>query len=371
LTGDKRETATCIAVSSKLAARNHTFYQMEFKEAQEGRKQLQEFAMAYDTILVVDGNSLAVLLAELSEEFYNSSKNAPAVVCCRCSPTQKAEVVNMIREYSGRQCAAIGDGGNDVSMIQAANIGVGIVGKEGKQASLAADYSVLRFKDITKILLWHGRNSYLNSATMSQFIIHRGCICAFIQFMYCCIFYMSPVVLYTGLFIMGYSMWYTAAPVFALCINGDVTETAALVYPELYQELRKGRAFSKKTLSVWMLITVYQAMAIMFTGIFFDLNYVDVCSVTFTALILVELINIVMVITKWHPLLIIAEVFTLALLPLCVVLLPGYYHLAYAATWKFWLRVGVITTFAILPVYATKFMYYKLNPPAHTKVNEK
>jgi len=371
LTGDKRETATCIAISSKLAARNHSFYQMELKNIEDGRRQLQEFSEAYDSILVVDGNSLKILLSQLREEFYASSKHAPAVVCCRCSPTQKAEVVQMIRTYSGLQCAAIGDGGNDVSMIQAANIGVGIVGKEGKQASLAADYSILRFKDITKLLLWHGRNSYLNSALMSQFIIHRGCIMAFIQFIYCAIFYLSPVVIYTGMFVLGYSMWNTAAPVFALCINRDVTESAALMYPELYQELRKGRALSLLTFTIMLLVTVYQAFAIMIGGIFTDLNYIDVTAVTFTALVFVELINISMVVTRWHPLIIISEVATFALYPICMILFFGYYHIQYSSSWEFWLKVCSITAASILPVYAVKFVYYKIHPPAHSKVNEK
>ena len=68
---------------------------------------------------------------------------APAVVCCRCTPTQKATVVRLIQEHTGKRAAAIGDGGNDVSMIQAADTGIGIVGKEGKQVgSIKTNFSV-------------------------------------------------------------------------------------------------------------------------------------------------------------------------------------------------------------------------------------
>ncbi len=83
----------------------------------------------------------------------------PVLVCCRCSPTQKAQVTELIKDRTNKRVAAFGDGGNDVSMIQAAHIGIGIVGKEGQQASLAADVSVLQFKSLTRLLLWHGRNS--------------------------------------------------------------------------------------------------------------------------------------------------------------------------------------------------------------------
>ena len=121
---------------------------------------------------------------------------APAVVCCRCSPTQKvsripspplpplrqkrliirqAEIVKQLILKTGKRTCAIGDGGNDVSMIQAANVGIGIVGKEGNQASLAADFSITQFSHLTRLIriiilllsylvlnrfsVWHGRNS--------------------------------------------------------------------------------------------------------------------------------------------------------------------------------------------------------------------
>ena len=74
-----------------------------------------------------------------------------------------------------------GDGGNDVSMIQTAHCGIGIVGKEGKQASLAADFSVTQFKHVGPLLVVHGRNSYKRSASLSQFIIHRGLIISVMQ----------------------------------------------------------------------------------------------------------------------------------------------------------------------------------------------
>ena len=94
----------------------------------------------------------------------------------RCSPTQKADVVQLIRRYTGKQTCAIGDGGNDVSMIQAADVGVGIVGKEGKQASLASDFSITQFSFVCRLIIWHGRNSYKRSARLGQFVFHRGLV---------------------------------------------------------------------------------------------------------------------------------------------------------------------------------------------------
>jgi phospholipid-translocating ATPase len=78
--------------------------------------------------------------------------NFGAVIACQCSPTQKADIVSAVKYASGKQVSCIGDGGNDVSMIQVADVGIGIIGKEGMQASLAADFSISQFSHITKLL---------------------------------------------------------------------------------------------------------------------------------------------------------------------------------------------------------------------------
>ena len=122
--------------------------------------------------------------------------NLPAVVACRCSPTQKAEIANLIKRASGKRVCCIGDGGNDVTMIQVADVGVGIVGKEGRQASLAADFSITQFSYLTKLLVWHGRNSYKRSAKLAQFVIHRGLIISVCQTVYSITYAFAPIALY-------------------------------------------------------------------------------------------------------------------------------------------------------------------------------
>lgn len=104
-----------------------------------------------------------------------------SVVCCRCSPTQKARIVRNVKRYTSKRICAIGDGGNDVAMIQEAHVGLGIEGKEGRQASLAADFSITKFKHMSLLMLWFGRLSYKNTATISKFVMHRGLIISLIQ----------------------------------------------------------------------------------------------------------------------------------------------------------------------------------------------
>ena len=101
-------------------------------------------------------------------------------------------------------------------MIQSANVGIGIVGKEGKQAALAADFSILQFNYLNKLLLWHGRLAYKRSAKLSQFVIHRGLIISNIQAIFTLVFYFVAIPIYNGYLMLGYSTLFTVLPVFSL-----------------------------------------------------------------------------------------------------------------------------------------------------------
>ena len=124
---------------------------------------------------------------------------------------------------------------------------------------------------------------------------------------------------------MGYSCWYTMFPVFALCINQDVSEESAMLYPELYQELRKGRALSRKTFFAMMFVALMQASLICILGLFNSLDYKDFSAITFTVLCFVLLLNIVYIINIWHTLIVLAVVVTFAIYPIFIVLQPMYF----------------------------------------------
>ncbi|CAG8503587.1 1121_t:CDS:10 [Cetraspora pellucida] len=302
LTGDKIETATCIAVSSKLVSRNQNIHQIsQVTSTHEALEQLEVLQSKKDTCLVIDGTSLQFYMETFKNEFIEIAVRLPVVVACRCSPTQKADITKLIIDFTGKRVCCIGDGGNDVSMIQAAHVGVGIVGKEGKQASLAADFSITQFSYLTKLLLWHGRNSYKRSAKLSQFVIHRGLIISVIQAVFSALFFFAPIALYQGLLIVGYSTVYTMAPVFSLVLDRDVKEETAFKFPELYKELTKGRSLSLKTFFQWLMISVYQGGAIMIMSILlFEDEFVNIVAISFTALIFNELLMVALEINTWY-----------------------------------------------------------------------
>ncbi|NWU99302.1 ATP9B ATPase, partial [Upupa epops] len=245
LTGDKLETATCIAKSSHLVSRTqdiHIFRPVITRG--EAHLELNAFRRKHDCALVISGDSLEVCLKYYEHEFVELACQCPAVVCCRCSPTQKAHIVKLLQHHTGKRTCAIGDGGNDVSMIQAADCGIGIEGKEGKQASLAADFSITQFKHIGRLLMVHGRNSYKRSAALGQFVMHRGLIISTMQAVFSSVFYFASVPLYQGFLMVGYATIYTMFPVFSLVLDQDVKPEMALLYPELYKDLTKVRTSS-------------------------------------------------------------------------------------------------------------------------------
>jgi len=197
LTGDKVETARCVAVSSKLVARGQYICTVaKLKRKDNAQDHLDFLRSKPDSCLLIDGESLSLFLTHFSTEFISIAVQLPTVVACRCSPTQKADIAKLIKEFTKKRVCCIGDGGNDVSMIQAADVGVGIVGKEGRQASLAADFSIEQFCHLTKLLVWHGRNSYKRSAKLAQFVIHRGLIIAVCQTVYSIAIKFEPEGLY-------------------------------------------------------------------------------------------------------------------------------------------------------------------------------
>ncbi|KAI8914779.1 hypothetical protein DFJ77DRAFT_431040 [Powellomyces hirtus] len=380
LTGDKIETATCIAVSTKLVSRNQTIYQIaKVTNSLQAMEELSSLQGKTDCCLVIDGESLQTYLDRHRIEFIEMAIRLPAVVCCRCSPTQKAEITSLIKKHTGQRTCAIGDGGNDVSMIQAAHVGVGIVGKEGKQASLAADFSVIQFSHLTRLLLWHGRNSYKRSAKLSQFVIHRGLIISVMQAVFSSIFYFAPIALYQGMLLVGYATVFTMAPVFSLVLDRDVSEDTALLYPELYKELRKvphkdiaslsGRSLSFKTFFIWLTISVYQGGAIMMLATWlFEDEFVNIVSISFTALIFNELLMVALEINTWHPYMVYSEVITVALYISSMWILKTDFDLTFILTTTFVWKTAVITAVSSLPLYVLKLLKWKWNPPSYTKL---
>ncbi|ELW71691.1 putative phospholipid-transporting ATPase IIA [Tupaia chinensis] len=370
LTGDKLETATCTAKNAHLVTRNQDIHVFRLVTNRgEAHLELNAFRRKHDCALVISGDSLEVCLKYYEYEFMELACQCPAVVCCRCAPTQKAQIVRLLQERTGKLTCAVGDGGNDVSMIQESDCGVGVEGKEGKQASLAADFSITQFKHLGRLLMVHGRNSYKRSAALSQFVIHRSLCISTMQAVFSSVFYFASVPLYQGFLIIGYSTVYTMFPVFSLVLDKDVKSEVAMLYPELYKDLLKGRPLSYKTFLIWVLISIYQGSTIMYGALLlFESEFVHIVAISFTSLILTELLMVALTIQTWHWLMTVAELLSLACYIASLVFLHEFIDVYFIATLSFLWKVSVITLVSCLPLYVLKYLRRRFSPPSYSKL---
>ena len=375
LTGDKVETARCIGISTKLISRGQYVHTIEkLKNTRIALQQIEVLKSSTNSCLLIDGESLSLYLSHFPVEFFEIVKVLPAVIACRCTPQQKADVATLIKQLTGKRVCCIGDGGNDVSMIQCADVGVGIVGKEGRQASFAADFSITQFCHLTKLLLWHGRNSYKRSAKLSQFVIHRGLIISICQVVYSISSSFEPLALYQGWLMVGYATCYTMAPVFSLVLDCDVSENLVTLYPELYKELTEGKSLSFKTFFVWLFISVFQGCAIQTisqTMLGLDAtSFGSLVALSFTTLILNELAMVALEINTWNKAMLYSELVTLAIYIGSVPFLSEYFDMAYVSSLRFYWQCAVILTVSLLPIWAAKAINRRLRPPTYAKVQQ-
>jgi phospholipid-translocating ATPase len=384
LTGDKIETATCISISTGLKAKSFKLHKIRFdtlphESDEEDISIIKDKLLEYNKLntpqtpylLIIDGDSLDIALKHHEAIFFGVSKNAPSVVCCRCSPTQKRIIVKTIKKYVDARTAAVGDGGNDVAMIQEADVGIGIVGKEGLQASLASDYSILQFDYLSNLILWWGRLSYKNTCTMANFVIHRGLIISLIQFIFSLMFYYNSVALYNGVLIMGYSTIYTCLPSISVLLDEDTDRENCLKFPNLYNKLLKGREMNLKNFLWWVFKSIFQASIIMFGSIFLfkDQLFIMIVTVTFTALIFLEILNVYTEINKFHPFMVFCLLATGIVYLLTLILFKNILDVASIFEGEVFLKILLIAIASWLPFFLINRIKKKFFPETAEKLN--
>uniref|UniRef100_A0A8C1X206 Phospholipid-transporting ATPase n=1 Tax=Cyprinus carpio TaxID=7962 RepID=A0A8C1X206_CYPCA len=240
LTGDKHETAVSVSLSCGHFHRTMNILELvKQKSDSECAEQLRRLARRYNTSshftqhgLVVDGASLSLALREHEKLFMEVCKNCSAVLCCRMAPLQKAKVVRLLKTSPEKPITlAIGDGANDVSMIQEAHVGIGIMGKEGRQAVRNSDYAIARFKFLAKLLLVHGHFYYIRIATLVQYFFYKNVCFITPQFLYqfFCLFSQQVSTLYDSVYLTLYNICFTSLPILVYSLFEQ------LVHPHVLQ----------------------------------------------------------------------------------------------------------------------------------------
>ncbi|KAJ0095934.1 hypothetical protein Patl1_16285 [Pistacia atlantica] len=231
-----------------------------FEEAQQYMHSVSGPKLA----LVIDGKCLMYALdPSLRVMLLNLSLNCSSVVCCRVSPLQKAQVTSLVKKGARKITLSIGDGANDVSMIQAAHIGIGISGQEGMQAVMASDFAIAQFRYLTDLLLVHGRWSYIRICKVVMYFFYKNLTFTMTQFWFTFYTGFSGQRFYDDWFQSLFNVIFTSMPVIAMGLfEKDVSATLSKKYPELYQEGIKNVFFTWRVVAVWAFFSVYQSLVL-------------------------------------------------------------------------------------------------------------
>ncbi|KAJ0396560.1 hypothetical protein P43SY_009469 [Pythium insidiosum] len=238
LTGDKEETAINIGVAAMDA--------------------MNPDGLA----LVIDGETLEVALEECPMLLLSVAQQCNAVIACRVSPAQKAELVRLVRENNPEvRTLAIGDGANDVSMIQCAHVGVGISGQEGMQAANSSDYAIAQFRFLSRLLLVHGRWNYIRMGKLILYIFYKNVMMNLTQFWYMIFTGFSGQKFFLEWGLQGYNLLFTALPIVLVStFEQDVPARYAQNYPVLYRVGQENSHFNTKIVWAWISSCVWESI---------------------------------------------------------------------------------------------------------------
>uniref|UniRef100_A0A8C2EUV9 Phospholipid-transporting ATPase n=1 Tax=Cyprinus carpio TaxID=7962 RepID=A0A8C2EUV9_CYPCA len=310
LTGDKQETAVNIGYSCKMLTDDMTeIFIVNGHTVQSVREELRYNAppssllesISGEFALIISGHSLVgdssiqepickelvmnvnvihafrleyfpvsvdqahALEADMEREFLETACACRAVICCRVTPLQKALVVELVKRHKKAVTLAIGDGANDVSMIKTAHIGVGISGQEGIQAVLASDYSFSQFRFLQRLLLVHGRWSYLRMCRFLCYFFYKNFAFTMVHFWFGFFCGFSAQTVYDQYFITLYNIVYTSLPVLAMGIfDQDVPEQRSLEYPKLYEPGQLNLLFNKREFFICIAQGIYTSVVLFF-----------------------------------------------------------------------------------------------------------
>ncbi|XP_077418716.1 phospholipid-transporting ATPase VD isoform X1 [Vanacampus margaritifer] len=294
LTGDKQETAVNIAYACKLIQPNDQILTVNCQskndcaallevlklKVRRSKERMTKTTAAEDPgqssssrkidfVLVIDGRTLDWMLEDHSSCFLELSLSCKAVICCRSTPLQKSQVVRLIRDQLKVMTLAVGDGANDVSMIQVADVGIGISGQEGMQAVMSSDFAISRFKHLRKLLLVHGHWCFSRLANMMLYFIYKNVMFVNLLFWYQFFCGFSGSVMTNSWVLIFFNLFFTSVPPLIYGIlDKDIPAEQLMQVPELYQAGHASEASAPFVFWFTVLDAFYQSLVCFFVPYF-------------------------------------------------------------------------------------------------------
>uniref|UniRef100_A0A3B5LL55 Phospholipid-transporting ATPase n=1 Tax=Xiphophorus couchianus TaxID=32473 RepID=A0A3B5LL55_9TELE len=280
LTGDKPETAVNIGYACRLLEEEDLVINMSCKnkvtctsnldctleEVRRYGDDLHNIGTTQNISLVIDGNTLDIAMSpDLQQRFIELTKHCRSVLCCRVTPLQKSAVVKLVRDKLKVMTLAVGDGANDVNMIQAADIGIGISGQEGMQAVMASDFAISRFKHLKKLILVHGHWCYTRLANMIIYFFYKNVAYVNLLFWYQFFCGFTATTMFDYWQMIFFNLFFTSTPPIMFGIfDKDVSVEVLQGVPELYRTGQRKGEYNFLTFWISILDAFYQSLVCFF-----------------------------------------------------------------------------------------------------------
>lgn len=289
LTGDKEETAINIGHACRLI--NDTMRLLiinredlagltaqvdEIYQSKDVQSHIKSQKVSSHLAVVCDGKSLVHFFPpksastpeveaqakELTRKMLEISSVCQALIACRVSPAQKADIVNLVRYRSPKKVItlAIGDGANDVNMIQSAHVGVGVSGQEGVQAVNASDYAIAQFRFLERLLLVHGRYNYRRVSKVILYSFYKNVALVIALFLFNFYNGQSGTSVFESFVMAGWN-FFLALPIIAIGVfDEDVAPEQVLLQPKLYIPGQQNSDLNMMRFTIWIGNAIIQAV---------------------------------------------------------------------------------------------------------------
>ncbi|KAK1931978.1 Phospholipid-transporting ATPase IB [Phytophthora citrophthora] len=335
LTGDKEETAINIGHACQLINEGMSLLIINSEDLDDLGRQVDKIYKLEDVqshinsnkvsshlALVCDGKAMVHVFPPkntsderalhaakvLSQMLLDISSVCQAVIACRVSPAQKADIVNLIRYNSPQKpiTLAIGDGANDVNMIQSAHVGIGVSGQEGVQAVNASDYAIAQFRFLERLLLVHGRYNYQRISKVILYSFYKNVALVIALFLFNFYNGQSGTSVFESFVMAGWN-FFLAMPIIAIGVfDEDVAPDQVLRNPTLYMPGQKNDGINMKRFSTWLVNAIIQAFICFMLAMYGTINVGGLSaglylqgSVTYSVLLMSANLKVVLETLSW------------------------------------------------------------------------
>lgn len=383
LTGDKLETAIAIGRTSGVIQPNNDIMMITVKTKHDVEHEMDSFLNSIDSfndpILIVTAEAVEIALEQdLLPKFMTLADKCSSVILSRVSPFMKGHVTQVVKN-AGRQTLSVGDGANDVGMIQIADVGVGIYGREGSQAAMSSDFAIPRFKHLRRALMVHGHWTYRRFAIVAIMMIYKNIVFIFAQLWFEFDALWSPTSFYADFVMSFFNLFFTVLPPFIFGFwEQDLSQDVLLNHPQLYpcefDPMSVGYLFNYIILSSYQSVVCYFGPRL--TMVDFDLR--ENSMITYLAAVYVVIVQIILWMGNQNTWTYVIWAINIVLVPFIIIvnilisdssLYPVIYHTFASA--NAWLVFLICIVISVLPGFLIEYTRERFFPTKHRIFQER